>query len=96
MDTDNIKCNCYCCCHQVMEKMVKEIEELRVKESSAVEEQKKLSRVVRLSSSSPSTSSPSSSLPSMSRLDRGMQRKSGLQVANVQWLSDGTETHQSF
>merc|ERR1719370_1196764 len=30
-----------------MEKMVKEIEELRVKESSAVEEQKKLSRVVR-------------------------------------------------
>ena len=74
-----------------MEKMVKEIEELRVKESSAVEEQKKLSRVVRLS-----TSSPSSSLPSMSRLDRGMQRKSGLQVANVQWMSDGFETHQSF
>merc|ERR1719357_1621837 len=32
---------------EVMEKMVKEIEELRVKESSAVEEQKKLSRVVR-------------------------------------------------
>ena len=80
-----------------MEKMVKEIEELRVKESSAVEEQKKLSRVVRLStSSSSSTSSPSSSLPSMSRLDRGMQRKSGLQEANVQWLSGGFETHQSF
>ena len=39
-----------------MEKMVKEIEELRVKESSAVEEQKKLSRVVRLSTSSSSTS----------------------------------------
>ena len=74
-----------------MEKMVKEIEELRVKESSAVEEQKKLSRVVRLS-----TSSSSSYLPSMSRLDRGMQRKSGLQVANVQWLSAGFETHQSF
>ena len=96
INTDNIKCNCYCCCHQVMEKMVKEIEELRVKESSAVEEQKKLSRVVRLSTSSSSTSSPSSSLPSMSRLDRGMQRKSGLQVANVQWLSDGFDTHQSF
>ena len=79
-----------------MEKMVKEIEELRVKESSAVEEQKKLSRVVRLSSSSSSTSSPSSSLPSMSRPDRGMQRKSGLQEANVQWLSAGFETHQSF
>ena len=79
-----------------MEKMVKEIEELRVKESSAVEEQKKLSRVVRLSTSSSSTSSPSSSLPSMSRLDRGMQRKSGLQEANVQWLSGGFETHQSF
>ena len=76
-----------------MEKMVKEIEELRVKESSAVEEQKKLSRVVRLSSS---LSSTSSSLPSMSRLDRGMQRKSGLQEANVQWLSGGFETHQSF
>ena len=75
---------------------MKEIEELRVKESSAVEEQKKLSRVVRLSSSSLSTSSPSSSLPSMSRLDRGMQRKSGLQEANVQWLSGGFETHQSF
>ena len=56
INTDNIKCNCYCCCHQVMEKMVKEIEELRVKESSAVEEQKKLSRVVRLSTSSSSTS----------------------------------------
>ena len=96
INTDNIRCNCYYCCHQVMEKMVKEIEELRVKESSAVEEQKKLSRVVRLSSSSSSTSSSSSSLPSMSRQDRGMQRKSGLQEANVQWLSGGFETHQSF
>ena len=76
-----------------MEKMVKEIEELRVKESSAVEEQKKLSRVVRLSTSSSPTSS---SLPSMSRLDRGMQHMSGLQEANVQWLSGGFETHQSF
>ena len=79
-----------------MEKMVKEIEELRVKESSAVEEQKKLSRVVRFSTSSSSTSSPSSYLPSISKLDRGMQRKSGLQEANVQWLSGGFETHQSF